>query len=156
MRHRRFNSRISGDKPDATFQRASGAGRLAPQSKDGGAVKFQCTKAIIIANSGFTAPQALECAAFKSCAMVVYRLAGKHGSIAITERFIKSLKYECTRIISVPMNLDEMRHELALYLSWYNRYRPHEYLGARTPLEVYANSPPVKHWNPERAPIFQR
>ena len=42
------------------------------------------------------------------------------------------------------MNFDEMRHELALYLSWYNRYRPHEYLGARTPQEVYANSPPVK------------
>src|SRR3989339_1511236 len=69
---------------------------------------------------------------------------GKHGSIAITERFIKSLKYECTKIISVPMNFDEMRHELALYFTWYNEFRPHEYLGARTPQEVYSNSPPLK------------
>jgi hypothetical protein len=37
-----------------------------------------------------------------------------------------------------------MRYELALYFSWYNEYRPHEYLKARTPREVYINSPPVK------------
>jgi len=69
---------------------------------------------------------------------------GKHGSIAITERFIKSLKDECTRRISVPLNFDDMRHELALYFIWYNEYRPHEYLKAQTPQEVYNHSPPIK------------
>lgn len=44
---------------------------------------------------------------------------GKHGSIAITERFIKSLKYKCTKLISVPL-VAAMRHELALYFIWYN------------------------------------
>jgi len=43
---------------------------------------------------------------------------GKHGSIAVTERFIKSMKVESTRSISVPLNLSEMRHELALYFMW--------------------------------------
>jgi putative transposase len=69
---------------------------------------------------------------------------GKHGSIAITERFIKSLKYECTKLISVPLVADDMRHELALYFIWYNQYRPHEYLDARTPEEVYNHSPPIE------------
>jgi transposase InsO family protein len=69
---------------------------------------------------------------------------GKHGSIAITERFIKSLKYECTNLISVPLTLDDMRHEVALYFIWYNQYRPHEYLDARTPEEVYNHSPPIE------------
>lgn len=69
---------------------------------------------------------------------------GKHGSIAITERFIKTLKYEYTKLISVPLNLNDMRYELALFFTWYNEYRPHEYLNGRTPQEVYINSPPVK------------
>ncbi|MCF6177199.1 MAG: integrase core domain-containing protein [Victivallaceae bacterium] len=69
---------------------------------------------------------------------------GKYGSIAITERFIKSLKYECTNLISVPLTLDDMRHEVALYFIWYNQYRPHEYLDARTPEEVYNHSPPIE------------
>ncbi len=67
---------------------------------------------------------------------------GQHGSIAVTERFIKSLKYEYTGLISVPLNFDDMRQELALYFTWYNEYRPHKYLKARTPEEVYNHSPP--------------
>jgi putative transposase len=67
---------------------------------------------------------------------------GKHGSIAVTERSIKSLKDECTRQISIPLNFEEMRRELALYFTWYNEFRPHEYLDGRTPLEVYNHSPP--------------
>jgi hypothetical protein len=37
-----------------------------------------------------------------------------------------------------------MRHELALYFIWYNQFRPHEYLDARTPEEVYNHSPPLE------------
>jgi len=35
-----------------------------------------------------------------------------------------------------------MRYELALFFSWYNEFRTHEYLGSRTPMEVYNHSPP--------------
>ena len=34
---------------------------------------------------------------------------GKYGSIAIVERLIKSIKYEYTRRIMIPLRLDEMR-----------------------------------------------
>jgi hypothetical protein len=61
---------------------------------------------------------------------------GKHGSIAVTERFIKSLKDEGTHRIDVPFNFNDMREELALYFEWYNKYRPHEYLNGGTPQEV--------------------
>ena len=70
---------------------------------------------------------------------------GMHGSIAIVERFILSMKNEFFyQIPLVPMRLDILRKELALYIAWYNCYRPHQTLKARTPEEVYANSPPLK------------
>jgi transposase InsO family protein len=62
---------------------------------------------------------------------------GKHGSIAIIERFIRAMKYECTTRMLVPLNLASMRHELGLYAAWYNEYRPSQALGGRTPREVY-------------------
>jgi len=68
---------------------------------------------------------------------------GKHGSIAITERFIRSLKDECTRRIIVPFDFSTMRLEIALYVIWYNQFRPHSSLHSRTPQEVYDNSPPL-------------
>ncbi len=65
-----------------------------------------------------------------------YGAVGEHGSIAIVERFIRSMKSECARRIIVPLRLGEMRHELGCYASWYNEHRPHTALGGRTPLEV--------------------
>jgi hypothetical protein len=63
---------------------------------------------------------------------------GQHGSIAVIERFIKSLKTECvTRLPLVPLDMGGMAAELRLYLDWYNAERPHEFLGGRTPDEVY-------------------
>jgi transposase InsO family protein len=84
---------------------------------------------------------------------------GQHGSIAIVERFIRSMKSECTRRILVPFRLAEMRRELGLYATWFNEHRPHEAMGGRTPLEVYTRAPPANerprfeprpHW-PTRA-----
>ena len=72
-----------------------------------------------------------------------YGAVGEHGSIAIIERFIRSLKSECTRRISVPFRLDQMRDEVACYATWYNQHRPHTALGGRTPLEVYGSSSPA-------------
>ena len=79
-----------------------------------------------------------------------YGAVGKHGSIAIIERFIRSLKSECTRKITVPFILDQMRHEVACYATWFNQHRPHSALGGRTPMEVYLGLSPANE-----APRFE-
>ncbi len=53
-----------------------------------------------------------------------WRVGSKYGSIAVIERFIRSMKDECTRRIIAPLRINEMRNELALYILWYNAYRP--------------------------------
>ena len=69
---------------------------------------------------------------------------GKYGSIAIIERFNRTFKDECTRRIFVPFNINDMRNEVAIFITWYNEFRPHQHLKASPPEEVYANSPPIK------------
>ncbi len=61
---------------------------------------------------------------------------GRKGSIAIVERFFRSMKSECTRRILVPLRLDPMRQEVACYATWYNLHRPHQGLGGLTPAEA--------------------
>lgn len=68
---------------------------------------------------------------------------GKYGSIAVIERFIRTLKDECTRRVILRLRRDDMRRELACHLDWYNEHRPHEYLDGRTPNEVYFDRPPA-------------
>lgn len=100
-----------------------------------------------------------------------YGAIGKYGSIAIMERFMKTLKNECTRRISVPMGIHEMQEELVLFILWYNEYRPHsafmkkqnkcDAMGPRTPQEVYdgfqmlkmPNAPPEKINNCDLPPV---
>ncbi|MFC1461329.1 DDE-type integrase/transposase/recombinase [Verrucomicrobiota bacterium] len=75
-----------------------------------------------------------------------YGAVGKYGSIAIIERFIRSMKDECTRQIIVHLNLNEMRTELALYATWYNQFRPHQSLHGSTPHQRYrglSRAPPI-------------
>jgi transposase InsO family protein len=51
---------------------------------------------------------------------------GKYGSIAVIERFIKSLKSECTRLLPiVPLAQAAFARELDAYIAWYNAERPH-------------------------------
>ncbi len=68
---------------------------------------------------------------------------GMHGSIAVIERFFHSLKDEWMRVIRMPCDLTEFREELALYVTWYNLYRPHTTLGGRTPVEVFEQQDPA-------------
>jgi hypothetical protein len=68
---------------------------------------------------------------------------GKHGSLALIERFIRSMKKECTRKILVPLNLDAMRRELCYYVVWYNEFRPHSGQKGKTPQEVYESLVPA-------------
>jgi len=63
---------------------------------------------------------------------------GKYGSLAMIERYIRTIKNECTRRLNlVPYRRAIMRQELTLYVSWYNAHRSHSRLGAATPDEVY-------------------
>ncbi len=68
---------------------------------------------------------------------------GKQGSIAVVERFIRSMKAECTRPVRVPLQMNAMRHEVGLYTFWYNKYRPNQALGGRTPWEVSVDLRPA-------------
>ena len=61
---------------------------------------------------------------------------GKYGSLAVVERFIRTIKTECTRRILVPYRLAEFQRELSFFVRWYNGERPHGFLEARTPDEV--------------------
>jgi putative transposase len=68
---------------------------------------------------------------------------GKYGSIAVVERFIRTMKTECTRRILVPLRLAAIQRELTILAEWYNGDRPHEVLAARTPDEIYFGRRPA-------------
>ena len=68
---------------------------------------------------------------------------GQHGSIAVVERFIRTLKDEGTRRILVPQRRQDLRGRLTWFLEWYNEFRPHMTLGGKTPNEVYHARPPA-------------
>ncbi len=66
-----------------------------------------------------------------------YGAVGKHGSIAVIERFIRTLKDEATRRILISQRRSRFRAELGSFIAWYNEYRPHTTLQGKTPNEVY-------------------
>jgi transposase InsO family protein len=75
----------------------------------------------------------------------------KHGSLAVIERSMRTLKSECTRrLILVPYRLASFEQELALYFSWFNGHRPHTWLGGATPDEIYH-----RHQRACRAPRYE-
>ena len=77
---------------------------------------------------------------------------GQHGSIAVVERFIRTMKAEGTRrLLLVPLRKESFRQELNFFANWYNEYRPHTWLGGRTPNEVCFDRPPANRaprWEP--------
>jgi putative transposase len=89
-----------------------------------------------------------------------YGAVGTHGSIAVIERFIRTMKHEGTRRILVPQRETGFRRSLDHFLGWYNAHRPHTSLKGRTPNEVYFRLRPAnrrprieprKRW-PRRSP----
>ena len=62
---------------------------------------------------------------------------GKYGSIAVVERFVLTLKNECTRRIMIPYRRNSFRKEISLFIAWYDGDRPHTWLDGRTPDEAY-------------------
>ena len=80
-----------------------------------------------------------------------YGAVGKYGSIAVIERFNRTLKHEGLFLITIPFSLDRMREEVRLIVEHYNRFRPHQGLTGRTPDEVYFDREPAiekPRWEP--------
>jgi len=76
---------------------------------------------------------------------------GHHGSIAVVERFIQTMKVECTRRLPVvPLRAQTFRQDVAWFIAWYNERRPHTTLQGRTPDEVYFHQRPAN-----RMPRFE-
>jgi len=66
---------------------------------------------------------------------------GEHGSIAVIERFNRTLKGECTRRIIVPNVLDDFVEEVEVFAEYYNGERPHCRHDGKAPNEVYFGLP---------------
>jgi putative transposase len=73
-----------------------------------------------------------------------YGAIGKHGSIAVVERTIRTIKDECTRRLFVPFRRDQFRREIRSFVEWYNEHRPHTTLAGRTPNEVHFRRKPFQ------------
>jgi len=69
---------------------------------------------------------------------------GKYGSLAVIERFIRSMKVEGTRLmLIVPLVRAAFGREIDHYVAWFNAERPHSRFGARTPDEMFFGSFPA-------------
>jgi transposase InsO family protein len=77
---------------------------------------------------------------------------GEHGSIAITERAVRSVKEEGIRpVAALPVGVAAMCRIVSLYVCWYNTCRPHASLGGATPSEIYFGKKPA-HEKPRLEP----
>ncbi len=62
---------------------------------------------------------------------------GQHGSIAVTERLILTLKQNLAWLPLIPLRRRVFRRQLLELVAWYNGHRPHMSLNGRTPEDVY-------------------
>ncbi len=66
---------------------------------------------------------------------------GKHGSIAVTERVIETLKYEWLKHAPILKGFDHVARLCSEFGQWYNAFRPHTRLGGARPDDVYHGRP---------------
>ena len=66
-----------------------------------------------------------------------YGAVGMHGSIAVTERVIKTLKYEWLALVPLVKGFGHLEGLCYEFSTWYNRWRPHMYLDGARPDDVY-------------------
>jgi len=69
---------------------------------------------------------------------------GKHGSISVTERVIKTLKYEWLKRVPVIKEYDHLTMLCEEFECWYNSWRPHMTLEDIRPDDVYYDKKPEK------------
>lgn len=69
-----------------------------------------------------------------------YGRVGKKGSIAIIERFWRSMKHEYVRHLFLYRSTKWLDGKLASYATRFKAHRPHQGLGQRTPSDVYAGA----------------
>ena len=67
---------------------------------------------------------------------------GRHGSIAVVERFHRTAK-EMLRRIVIPEDPSHFERELQCIVDWYNEHRPHMTFSGKTPNEVYFSRSPA-------------
>jgi hypothetical protein len=67
---------------------------------------------------------------------------GKHGSIAVTERVIKTLKYEWLKQATIIKGIDHLAGLCKEFETWYNGWRPHMTLDGIRPDDVYSDNKP--------------
>ncbi len=67
----------------------------------------------------------------------------EYGNIVVIERFIRSMKSECTQSMLIPVSHRAMRRELIFYIALLNEHRPSQALEGRTPHEVYEGRRPA-------------
>ena len=79
-----------------------------------------------------------------------YGAIGRHGSIAVVERFILTMKCLLLCLPLVPYRRDRFQREIDAIAAWYNGHRPHTWLGGKTPDEVYHGRYPAN-----RRPRFE-
>jgi transposase InsO family protein len=79
-----------------------------------------------------------------------YGAIGKHGSIAVVERFILTMKCILSCLPFVPYRREAFLQELTTTAEWYNAERPHSWLGGKTPDEMYCGRYPAN-----RRPRFE-
>jgi putative transposase len=75
-----------------------------------------------------------------------YGAIGKYGSIAIVERFWRTLKAEAFgfRLRTVPLALAAMQKLCEAYVVWFDESRPHQGLGGATPNEIFDGIEPAQ------------
>jgi len=71
-----------------------------------------------------------------------YGAVGRKGSIAIIERFWRSMKNEHVRHLFLYRSTAAIDLRLKRWARWFNTHRPHQGLGQQTPDEVYRGRPP--------------
>ena len=79
-----------------------------------------------------------------------YGAIGKHGSIAVVERVILTLKCLLSHLLLVPFRREAFLRELTTITEWYNQSRPHTWLAGKTPDEAYHGTFPAN-----RRPRFE-
>ena len=67
----------------------------------------------------------------------------KYGSLAVVERFMRTLKGEATRRFLVPLDQRRFAREIDLFIRWYNGHRPHSGLDTSTPDEAFFGRRPA-------------